>query len=255
MIESGLIETFGLHLARGSALVLASPLLGNGADMPGYKVALILSLASLTFFTSSAPYIEDPSALTFIVLAFREIVIGIGLAFFLHLVMAGLRVGTEMVGQEMAFAMSGTVDPMTGNNNAPVTYLYEVLFYLAVLAVDGHHWIIRALCASHQRAPVGEASLGAGLADTLLSFFGQLFAAGITFAAPVLLLLFMVSVLIGVLARSVPHINVLEFGFNLRIAVGVLGLAAFSPTVTPAFEALLTRFMHGLEAGLDALGG
>ena len=254
MIESGLIETFGLHLARSSALVLASPLLGNGADMPGYKIALILSLSSLTFLATGADLLGELDALTFIVLALRELVIGIALAFFLHLVLSGLRVGTEMVGQEMAFAMAGTVDPMTGNTNAPVTYLYEVLFYLAILAVDGHHWIVRALCASHERAPVGEVLVGTGIVSLIVQFFGQVFAAGITFAAPVLLLLFMVSVLIGVLARAVPHINVLEFGFSLRIAVGVLGLAVFSPTITPAFEALLGRFMAGLEAGLDALG-
>ena len=74
------------------------------------------------------------------------------------------------------------------------------------------------------------------------------------FAAPILVLLFMVSVLIGLLARAVPQINVLDFGFNLPIVVGLAGLALFAPVLAPALGRMLDRLMIGLEAGLDALG-
>ncbi len=125
---------------------------------------------------------------------------------------------------------------------------------LAILAVNGHHWLVRALSASYERAPVGELPIGGSLPSLVIEFFTQLFGAGIAFAAPVLVLLFTVSVLIGVLARAVPHINVLEFGFSLRIVTGIAGLAIFAPALEPAFGKLLEHFMHGLEAGLDALG-
>lgn len=254
MFAPGLIEAFGLHLARSSALVLASPLLGNGADFQGYKVALIAALSVVSFSASRGALSFEPDTVTFAVLALRELAIGVTLAFFMHLVMAGLRVGMDLVGQEMAFAMAGVVDPMTGNTNPPVAYLYEVLFYLALLSVNGHHWLVRALVASHARAPVGELSFGGSVPATIVEFFTQLFGAGVAFAAPVLVLLFMVSILVGLLARAVPQINVLEFGFNLRIVVGLVGLALFAPVLTPAFSSLLDQLMLGLEAGLDAIG-
>lgn len=254
MLAPGLIEAFGLYLARSSAMVIASPLLGSGAELPGYKVALIVALASVSYAAVGEPLANEPDTLTFAFLALREVVIGMTLGFFLHIVLAGLRVGTEMVSQEMAFTLAGTVDPMTGNSSPPVTYLYEVLFYLAVLGVNGHHWLVRALSESYERAPVGELPIGHTLPSLVVEFFSQLFAAGIAFAAPVLVLLFTVSVLIGLLARAVPHINVLEFGFSLRIVTGIAGLAFFAPALEPAFGKLLEHFMHGLEAGLDALG-
>jgi len=254
MLAPGLIEAFGLHLARSSAMVIASPLLGSGAEMPGYKVALIGALAMVSYAAVGAPLAVEPDTLTFAFLALRELVIGMTLGFLLHIVLAGLRVGTEMVSQEMAFTLAGTVDPMTGNSNPPVTHLYEVLFFLAILAVNGHHWLIRALSASYERAPVGELPIGESLPALVVEFFTELFGAGIAFAAPVLVLLFTVSALIGLLARAVPHINVLEFGFSLRIVTGLAGLAFFAPALEPAFGRLLEHFMRGLEAGLDALG-
>ncbi|MEZ6016024.1 MAG: flagellar biosynthetic protein FliR [Planctomycetota bacterium] len=254
MIDPGYIEAFGLHLARASALVVASPLLGTASELQGYKVALIVSFAVTSFALSGGPLAIDPDTLTFAVMAMRELAIGLTLAFFLHLIMAALRVGTELVGQEMAFTLAGTVDPMTGNSNPPLTYLYEVLFYLALLSVNGHHWLVRGLMASYERAPVGALPLGASVPGLIVSFFSETFSAGIAFAAPVLVLLFMVSILIAILARAVPQINVLEFGFSARILTGLIGLALFAPIITPAFTRLLERLMRGLDAGLDALG-
>jgi flagellar biosynthetic protein FliR len=253
MLAPGFIEAFGLFLARSSALVIASPLLGGGAEMPGYKVALIVALAGVSYAAVGHPLAQEPDTVTFVCLALREIAIGATLGLLLHIVLAGLRVGTDMVSPEMAFTLAGTVDPMTGNSNPPVTYLYEVLFYLAILAVNGHHWLVRALGESYERAPVGELPIGDSLPSLVVEFFTQLFGAGIAFAAPVLVLLFTVSILIGLLARAVPHINVLEFGFSLRIVTGLAGLALFAPALEPAFGKLLEHFMHGLEAGLDAL--
>lgn len=253
MLDPGTIEAFGLHVARSSALVVASPLLGSGAEMSGYKVALIVALAVVSYSTVGAPLTTDPDTLTFAFLALRELLIGAALGFCLHVVLTGLRVGTEMVSQEMAFSLAGTVDPVTGNTNPPVTFLYEVLFYLALLAVNGHHWLVRSLAESFERAPVGELPIGETLPGVVVELFAQLFAAGIAIAAPVLVLLFTVSALIGILARAVPHINVLEFGFNLRIVTGLVGLALFAPALEPAFGQLLEHFMHSLEAGLDAL--
>jgi len=254
MFEPGTIEAFGLHLARSSALVLASPLLGTGAELSGYKIALIVALGIVTYSTVGVPLVLEPDALTFAILALREVAIGLMLAFFAHMVMTGMRVGTELVGQEMAFSLAGTIDPMTGISNPPITFFYEILFYLALLAVNGHHWVIRALSESHARAPVGQLPIGESVPGVVVQFFTELFAAGVAFAAPVLVLLFMVSLLIGILARAVPHINVLDFGFNLRIVTGLVGLALFAPALAPAFGRLLEHLMQGLERGLDALG-
>lgn len=254
MFPPGTLEAFGLYLVRTGALVLASPLIGTGATFSGYKVGLIGVLALLLFSVAGAPAVAAGGPLEYGVLALREVLIGLSLAFVLHAVTLAVRVGSELVGHEMAFTMSRVVDPESGTNVPLVSHMYEMLFFLALLAVNGHHWIVRALAESYERAPVGSLSLSGDLPAIALDQFAQLFAAGITFAAPILAFLMMVSVVIGLLARAVPQINVLEFGFNLRIAGGLVAMLVFAPVLTPALERLLHHLMGGLETTLDAMG-
>ena len=253
-VPEGLIEGAGLFLARTSAMLLAMPLLGSGASFYGYKIALVTSVTIALFTSQGMPMVETASGVHFVLMVLREMVLGLGLAFTLHMVVMAVRVGSEMVGNEMAFTMANSVDPASGESMPLLSRMNESLFFLALLAVDGHHWILRALSESYERAPVGALDFGGDLTATLSAFFADLFSAGVAFAAPVLALLVMISVVIGLIARAVPQVNILEMGFSLRVGGGLAAIGILSPTLAPAMTALLERFMTGLEAALDAIG-
>lgn len=252
-VPPGLIEAAGLVLARTSAMLLATPLLGTGASFYGYKVSLVVGVSVIMFMAQGLPMVEVVSATHFVVLALRELVVGLGLALVLHLVVMGIRIGSEMVGNEMTFTMANVSDPATGESMPLLSRMNESLFFIALLAVDGHHWIMRALRESYERAPLGELDFATGMADVLATMFGQLFGAGIAFAAPILVVLTMVSVLLGFIARAVPQVNVLEMGFSLRVGGGLAAVGLLAPMLAPALKSMLDHLMAGLEAGLDAL--
>lgn len=257
LLPPGTLEAFGLTLVRTGALVLAAPLLGTGSTFSGYKIGLIGVLALVLYVASGAPALAPVSPVAFGVLAMREVLIGVTLAFALHAVLLAVRVASELIGHEMAFTMSRQVDPETGVNVPLIAHVYELLFFMAFLALNGHHWLVRALYASSERAPVGvlrASGMELALPGLALKQFTELFAAGLTFAAPMLVMLMLVSLTIGLLTRAVPHINVLEFGFNLRILGGLVAMLLFAPALAPALEALMGRLMDGLEASLDLLG-
>ena len=114
--------------------------------------------------------------------------------------------------------------------------------------------MLRALSTSFERAPVGSMHLDKGALELVESLFVEMFNAGIVFAAPVLVLLMLVSVLIGLLARAVPQVNVLEMGFTLRIGVALVAMLVFAPALAPAMDVLFKNLMGGLEGCLDVLG-
>ena len=188
-------------------------------------------------------------------MAVREALIGLALGFVLQCVLLAVRVAGELVGHEMAFNMAAIADPATGINSPLVTRVYEGLFLLGLLAVDGHHVLLRALSDSFGVAPIGEIALEAGLVDGTRILFSEMFTAGLTFAAPVTVVLVLVSLLIGLLARAVPQLNVLEVGFTLRIAVALLAMLAFAPLLAPALGALYESLDTGLETMLAGLEG
>lgn len=255
LLPPGTLEAFGLYLVRTSALVLGAPLLGEGITMQAYKVALIVLLAGVLYSTTGTPLAADLPAVAYAFLAVREVLIGFVFAFAMHLAMMAIDVGGHMIGHEMAMNMSSQADPVTGATKPMISNVYHTFFSLAILAVDGHHWLLISLKESFTRAPVGELAFSGEVTGVLMTFMREAFASGLAFAAPMLVLLTLVSVLIALLTRAVPQLNMMEFGFNLRVIGGLLAMFTFAPVITPGMNRVLELLMQGLTAGLDALEG
>jgi len=248
---AAMVAGFVLVLVRTSALVMAAPFLGQGTGFAGYRVALIAFLSFLLYATAGVPVDAPPVELA--LMGLRELVIGVYLGFLLQLVLLAVRVAGELVGQEMGFLVARQVDPTNGVPSSLITNLYENLFLLALLALDGHHWMLRSLERSFAFAPLGHLELGRQMAPTALSMFGEMFRAGIVFAAPVMVFLMIVSLLIGFLARSVPALNVVDVGFTLRVLVALGAIFLFAPLMEPAMRTLHQDLLRWLERGLAAL--
>jgi len=253
MLPPGAIESFGLYLVRTSAIVLGSPLSGGASTVGSYKVALIGSLAALSFWLVGSPVQPGYQPLDYGLWALREVLIGVSLAFILQLTVMAVSVSGDLIGHEMAFATASVADPVSGVNTPLVSRIYEILFLIGLLSVNGHHWLFRALIESYERAPIASIEFNGSLSILMVQLFGELFAAGLTFAAPIIVLLMLVTILVGLLSRAVPQLNILEFSFSMRIVAGLGAMCLFAPFLVPAMEALLGHLMNGLDSGLDAL--
>lgn len=253
LFPPGTLEAFGLYLARTSAMVIAAPLFGTGTGFAAWRVGLIASLSFLLYSVSGAPLAAQPAPIEYAALMMREVLIGAFLGFAMQAVVLAVRVAGETIGSEMGFNMASQVDPTTNVQTPVVTQIYEIFFFIGLLAVNGHHLLLRALERSFERAPVGDVVFSRDASWMALTLFQQMFVAGLTIAAPVLLLLMLASLLVGLLSRMVPQINVMEIGFTARIVVGLIALLVFAPFLAPAFESLYAALMGGLDKALDAL--
>jgi flagellar biosynthetic protein FliR len=250
----GTLEAFSLYLARTSALVIASPLLGTGTGFALYRVGLIVAVSFLLYSTGGVALAHSPEPVEYACMVLRELLVGLFLAFALQTVLVSLRLAGEMIGTEMGFNMASLIDPTTGINTPVITQIYEIFFFLGFLAVNGHHVLLKALEHSFARAPVGALSISGEVSAGALTLFTQTFGAGVAFAAPVLVLLFMASLLVSLLARMVPQLNVMDVGYSARILVGLIALFVFAPFLAPALEGLYDRFAIGIDGALDVLG-
>lgn len=249
--ENG-ITAFGLHLVRTSALVVAAPFFAR-IGFASFKIALIVVLTGVSFSVSGATNIEVNGLGTLGLLALREFAIGFGLALLLQFAMLGARVGGELVGLEMGMQMGAQVDPESGVSTPLIARFHEEVLLVGMLAANGHHWVVRALSESFERAPVGVLRLDAGIGGLFIAFFREMLTAGIAFVAPIIVLMSLVTVVVGLVARTVPQINVLDLSFTLRIGVALLGLVAFSPVLEVLVSSVLGALDEYLGAFLDLI--
>jgi len=244
------IAALGLHLVRASALVIAAPFFAR-VGFASFKIALIVVLTGVTFSVSGVQAVEAPGLGTFGLLALRELAIGFGLALLLQIALLAARMGGELVGLEMGMQMGAQVDPESGVSTPLVARFYEEVLLIGMLASNGHHWVVRALADSYARAPIGRLELDRSLSDLFIAFFREMTTAGIAFVAPIIVLMSLVTILVALIARTVPQINVLDLSFTLKIGVGLVALVLF----TPALEVLVSTVMSALDEYLAAFLG
>jgi flagellar biosynthetic protein FliR len=98
-------------------------------------------------------------------------------------------------------------------------------------------------------APPGAVVLGAGVLGDLVAQGASLFVVGLRMAAPVLVVLLVVNAGLGVLARTIPQLNVLAVGAPVQVGVGLVVLG----TSLPFTARLLAGRFGDLGGVLDAL--
>lgn len=254
-LEITTLQAIGLFLVRTSVLVLSAPLLGQLLGSSGTKVALIVILTGVSYGAVGQPLEAPVAAPLLALMAMREALIGAFLSIACQCGLLVIRVMGEMLSLDMGLQMASQVDPMTGISSSVVTRMYEGFAILGLFAVDAHHWLVQSLIDSYGRAPAGVLQADLGVAPFIVQLTSQAISAGLAFGAPFMTVMALVTVLIGLLARTVPQINVLELGFSLRVLVALGLMLVLAPLIGPLFSGLFTDIRDWTRLGLDALGG
>jgi flagellar biosynthetic protein FliR len=254
-IPPGTLEALGLYAARCAAVIFGTPMFGAVTGFVAWRAAFVVILAGTLYASCGVPLAVHPAPIEYGLLVLREVVLGFALAFCVHCALLAVRTAGELVSHEIGLGYASVVDPSSGGSTSSLPLFYEIFFYLGLLLTDAHHVIFRALFASFERAPVGVMKLDLSAVDMALTFVTRMLAAGITFAAPVLALLFASSLVVALIGRAVPQLNVNEMGFGLRTAVGLLALFFFAPLMAPTLNEIYGEMLTGMEDVVAHAGG
>jgi len=241
---------FLLVLARVGGLVGASPIFGHLLVPVRVRVGFTLVLAAaLGGALGPATAAPPPTIVGLIGALAVEAALGVAIGLVAQFVFAGVLMGGQLSGIQMGFGIANLIDPQSHAQVTIVAQWQQLMAFLIFLVLDIHHLLIGALLASFHTTPPGSVVLSAvGLRGTI-SLAGELFALGVRIAAPVLVALLLTNAALGILARTIPQLNVFVVGFPVNVGVGLLMLGASLPFT---FRLLAARFT-ALEPTLDSL--
>lgn len=240
------IETFILVLLRVSAIVVTIPIFGSASAPVRVKGGLSLAIAFLIvpFVDLVVPPLEVlPLAMRMI----GEVMIGIIIGFAGRLVFAGVQLAGQLAGFQMGFAIVNVFDPVTSSQvsiMAQFQYLFAVLVFLAV---DGHHIFLSAIAESYRLVLPLDFHFSAQLAQGIAELAKSVFVIAIKAAAPAITALLMIDIGFGLIARTVPQLNILIVGFPVKIAVGLIGIGLALPLVARMMGTIFLGFGGSLH--------
>ncbi|OFI06820.1 flagellar biosynthetic protein FlhB [Clostridium acetireducens DSM 10703] len=178
----------------------------------------------------------------FILNCINEIITGLTLGYITNLCFISVRIAGNMMDLQVGFAMMSMFDP---NTNSNATLLERLLYWFSIiifLLIDGHHMLIRALIESFNTINIGQYILGKPTATLIIKAFIEFFSISLKIAIPIVLIILITDLTLGLIARTVPQLNVMILGLPIKILVGLtafsLALPIFIKVVESSFQSL-----------------
>ncbi len=242
------VTTFLLVLARVGGIFTSAPVFGNVHVAPMVRVAIALSLAFVFFPMAQCPT-PYTDFLPFIFAILKEALVGLVMGFLAAMMFAAIQMAGAYVDLVVGFGFANVVDPMIREHNAVLGQLQNLVATLLFLAISGHHLMIRGLADSFAILPLGQMGFSPQSAGGMLQVFAAMFVAALKIAAPIVGAVFLTDVGLGILARTVPQLNVFVVGFPAKLTVALVTVIV----VMPAAMGVMAALFLGLPKDLVAL--
>lgn len=237
---------FTLVLGRLAGMFSALPLFGGERVPMRIRVVVIFAMAMVLFPVIKLKAVSVPGDFISLSLVVSgEVLIGVTLGLVTKAVFGAVEFCGQIVGMQIGFSMSSLFDPTLGQVQL-MSLFQTLLAMLLFLTLGVHHDFIRAIVQSYAVLPVGGWHMSGSLIAFLVTTTSGIFVLGIKLAAPVMVALLATTVVLGVMARSFPQMNIFMISMPVNIGIGfiVLGMSllVFMRTLENSFGVMLQQF-------------
>lgn len=259
MLESilELLPYFLLVFIRLTSFFLIAPLFSMKGVPNQFKLGIgfFLALVSVTNLPMDNPILLDG---TYVLMIIKEVGVGVALGFTAALMMYTVQVAGAFIDFQMGFAIANVIDPQTGAQVPIIGQFKYTLALLFLLVVDGHHLMLDGVMQSIRTFPVEMISFtveSEDIAHFITMLFLEMFMIALQIALPIVGALFLIDVALGILAKTVPQLNIFVIGFPLKIFAGFLLLLISMPIFFYLLQVLFGKVMISMSQLIRLLGG
>jgi len=249
------IPLFGVILIRVAGIVVAIPAFSSRSVPLHVRIGLLIGFTVILF-----PIVSDqmrPLSLSWpqvVPLLFTEFMVGMVLGFAISFVMNAFIIAGELIGIQMGIDLISALDPVAGGQVPILGQFMGLLGMLIFLAIDGHHMMFEALVASFQLVPPMHVHFSGFLVESVLKLGLGMFVLALKVGAPVMTAVFIVTLGMGILGRTIPQLNVMLNNVPITIGVGLLVLGLSLPLFGSLAESNLTGIGPTLQGLLSLMG-
>lgn len=246
---------FALVLIRTGGIFAAFPIIGT--RMVPMRIRVMLALAvTIAFGPLVAPTLQ-PDWLEPVKLAVgltTELFIGVFLGFATRLLLAAVEIAGSIMGFQLGFGMAVQLDPVTQVEVPVLGSFLVIVASLLYFVVDGHHLVLMALGSSFSLIPPLGATFHPPLLVDTVDLMQRAFDMGLKLALPLMGMTFLVYLVLGILGRVMPQMNVMFLGFPLNISLGLLVLGFGLPLFSLVFQQAILELEDVLVDLLEEMG-
>jgi flagellar biosynthetic protein FliR len=249
------ITAFLLILVRVSAFFIAMPFFSYRTIPAVQRIGLAAFLSYMMYFTLDVEVFEVNGE--YILLILKEAMVGLGIGLLAAIIMSAIQMAGGFIDFQMGFAIANVIDPQTGAQSPLLGQFFNVMSFLLLLTLNGHHLLLDGIFYSYQFIPM-DSGLNFGseaFVGHIMETFGAVFAIAFQMSVPVVACLFLVDLALGIIARTVPQLNIFVVGFPIKIGVSFIILFIMMGVMVAVMKNLFEFMILSMRDLMMILGG
>ncbi|MEE8573786.1 MAG: flagellar biosynthetic protein FliR, partial [Thermodesulfobacteriota bacterium] len=222
-------ETFFFVFIRVMAIFVMIPFIGSRTVPMQVKLGLGVVMALLITPTITETVHMPATVLGVSFLVFKELLIGFVLGIVANFVFTAFEMAGQLAGIQMGFSVANVIDPQSGAQLSIVAQFYNIVGIFLFFALNTHLVFISGIKESFELIGPYSFGLTEGLFDGVLAMSSDMFVVALKLAAPISVAILLANLAMGVLARTVPQLNIFVIGFPVTITLGLIILGVSLP--------------------------
>ena len=215
----------GLFLAslRIGAFLIASPFFGGSAVPLQVRIIMAVLLGVAVATTVEVPDWQAFAGLNGLQVILTELAIGISSGLILTIWFSAALLAGEKIASSAGLGFAAQIDPDSGGQTPVVSKTFSLFLTVIFLSWNGHLLVLRAVADSYTYLPVGAMPAFPVLIQSGIAAAGSMFFAATIIMLPLTAFLMAINLVIGVITRSAPQLNLFSFGFPISM-IGIFVL-------------------------------
>ncbi|MBR1425258.1 flagellar biosynthetic protein FliR [bacterium] len=216
----------------------------NRKDFPSLvkiPLAIIVTIFMLPFLSPEKIVQCDSFALSIVL----NIAVGAMIGYMAQLITIAVDCGAEMINMQMGLSSATVLDPTTSSQVSILTNIISVMGILIFITVGGVYWMFNALLKSFEIFPMFASHLPIAeliKMDLLIKLSSNTLYMGLQIASPVLLATLAQDIILGVISRTAPQVNVFQLSFLFKPVLGAAILIWIMPMIMNVIEEYFVQF-------------
>jgi flagellar biosynthesis protein FliR len=229
------VVRFAIVLFRVAGIMVFAPFFGSHS-VP-YQVRVVLTLMVTFALAPALPLDRIPpevSLFSLVGTVTGEVIFGLVLGLAAQFVFAAMQLAGQIIAFQMGFSIINLIDPQSEVEMSVISFLENFIGLILFLLVNGHHWFFLAVSDSFTSLPVTGLRLHGPLVFEVVRLSAQVLSIGVQIAGPVIAVTVLTDIVLGILGRVAPQVNILIVGMPAKLLVG-FGCLSLSFYFLPQF--------------------
>lgn len=248
------LEYFLLILTRVTCFIFIAPFYGMSNTPNRIKIGLGVFVSILLAMSLPPHEIVYHSVEGYAVLVLKEAVTGFLIGFGAQICMLVTSFAGQIVDMDIGLSMATIFDPTTKEQISITGAFYQYMFMLMLITTGMYQYLLKALMETYELIPVSGAVFREdSLLQAMLSFISEYIVIGFRICLPVFIVILLMNVILGVLAKVSPQLNMFSVGIQIKILVGLSVLFLTVSMLPDAAELVFTEMRKMIVAFVEGM--